>query len=212
MTAAHYECSLHGRISGNLKSRLFDRLVGICGTQPIPTFEHEIGFIPTTQTPEGPSRNDDVLLRLKSPINEKGPDKRQWQLCQLGHPETNRSYTVRPIFYSKFLNGDALKFMNVLGYKFAFEFAKKGNVFTYRDALKISITQIFTLEKLHDITSIKPFDNKDNFIVEILSCLTPKDGVENVCNTLKEFTGMLKGTLDLHHVEHLSLQNKINYS
>ena len=43
-----FECSLHGHISNNMSAKLLDRLIGICGAHPIPTFEHEIGFIPTS--------------------------------------------------------------------------------------------------------------------------------------------------------------------
>ncbi|GES99240.1 mediator of RNA polymerase II transcription subunit 18 [Rhizophagus clarus] len=153
-----FECSLHGHISNKLKAKLLDRLIGICGTHPIPIFEHEIGFIPTIQTTEGPHRNEDVLLRLKSPIEEDDLTKRQWTLCQLGHPETRtgRTVTVRPVLYSKISVGDALKFMTVLGYSYTFEYAKKGIIFTYRDILKISITQIFKLEVQHDVSKLTP--------------------------------------------------------
>ncbi|CAB4430604.1 unnamed protein product [Rhizophagus irregularis] len=208
-----FECSLHGHISNKLKAKLLDRLIGICGTHPIPFFEHEIGFIPTTQTAEGPQRNEDVLLRIKSPIEENDLTKRQWTLCQLGHPETRgRTVTVRPVLYSKITVGDALKFMTVLGYSYAFEYTKKGIIFTYRDILKISITQIFKLEVRHDVSKLTPFDPKENWIVEVTTIPVQQDQVDNYCSELKLFDDSLKGILNLFHVEHLVLQNKIHYS
>lgn len=42
------------------------------------------------------------------------------QLGQLGNPDTTRlalNVTVRRVLYTKIFNGDALKFMSVLGYK-----------------------------------------------------------------------------------------------
>ncbi|RIA80939.1 Med18 protein [Glomus cerebriforme] len=209
-----FECSLHGHISNKLKAKLLDRLIGICGTHPIPIFEHEIGFIPTIQTPEGPLRNEDVSLKLKSPIEEDDLTKRQWTLCQFGHPETRtgRTVTLRPVLYSKISVGDALKFMNVLGYSYAFEFAKKGIIFTFRDILKISITQIFKLEVQHDVSKLIPFDPKQNWIVEVTTIPSQQDQVDFLCTELKSFGDSLKGILNLYHVEHLILQNKIHYS
>ncbi|CAG8604343.1 11812_t:CDS:2 [Funneliformis mosseae] len=209
-----FECSLHGHISNNLKEKLLDRLIGICGTHPIPIFEHEIGFVPTIQTPEGPTRNEDILLRLKSPIEENDLTKRQWILCQLGLPETRtgRTVTVRPVLYSKISTGDALKFMNVLGYRYAFEFAKKGIVFTFRDALKISITQIFKAYVQLEVSKLTPYDPKENWMVEVTTIPVPQDQVDACCLELRLFGDSLKGILNLFHVDHLVLQNKIHYS
>ncbi|KAG2237932.1 hypothetical protein INT48_002493 [Thamnidium elegans] len=63
---SNYECSLQGIIIGQeQKDRLIQRLVGICGNDSlVDLFEHEIIFTPSTQTPVGPARNDDVVLRV----------------------------------------------------------------------------------------------------------------------------------------------------
>ncbi|CAB4478648.1 unnamed protein product [Rhizophagus irregularis] len=189
-----FECSLHGHISNKLKAKLLDRLIGICGTHPFPFFEHEIGFIPTTQTAEGPQRNEDVLLRIKSPIEENDLTKRQWTLCQLGHPET-RGRTVTCL--------DTVMHSNI---------QRRELYFTYRDILKISITQIFKLEVRHDVSKLTPFDPKENWIVEVTTIPVQQDQVDNYCSELKLFDDSLKGILNLFHVEHLVLQNKIHYS
>ncbi|CAG8433543.1 6735_t:CDS:2 [Ambispora gerdemannii] len=155
-----FECLLYGRISNPLKPKLFERLMGICGKEPVDIFELEFGFVPTLQTPVGPARNEDVLLRLKSPLDEKDLSQRQWQLCQIGHPETTeKKVTVRRVIYSRITQGNT----------FAFEFVRKGSVFIYEDIIKISITQIYELENLHDPTSLKPFDPQNFWVVEVLT-------------------------------------------
>ncbi|CAG8441893.1 6488_t:CDS:2 [Ambispora leptoticha] len=206
-----FECSLHGRISDTLKPKLFERLMGICGNEPIDIFELELGFVPTFQTPVGPARNEDVLLRLKSPLEEKDLSRRQWQLCHFGHPETTqKKVSVRPVLYSRITQGNAFDFMRALGYSFAFEFVKKGNVFVYEDVVKISITRIYELEKLHDPTSLKPFDPQNFWVVEA-STFSDKSAITLKAGELEKLASNLTGILDLHHVEHLFLQNKINY-
>ncbi|CAH1761862.1 14633_t:CDS:2 [Entrophospora sp. SA101] len=195
-----YECSLHGRISNNLKPQLIDRLIGIF------------------KTTEGPSRNEDVLLRLKSHIDENDLTKRQWQLFQLGHPEshlgrstTDKPATVRAVFHSKIHTGDSLKFMGLLGYKMGFEFARKGIVFNYHDNLKIIITQIFKLEKPNDVSSLIPFDPKNYWIVEVSTVPILQQDVEKNIGELRKFAEMLKGILNLHYIEHSILQNKVHH-
>ncbi|CAG8484510.1 8489_t:CDS:2 [Diversispora eburnea] len=203
MTSLLNECSLHGRIPENLKPKLIERLEGICGTTtPVNVFEHEIGIV---QTPEG-ARNDDLVLRLKSPLDENDLTKR--------NPDTTGhalNVTVRRVIYAKIFNGDALKFMSVLGYKYAYEYVKKGIIFTFRDSLKISIFQIFTLDKVHDVTSLKPFDD-NNYIVEVASILAPSELVESKSQELISFRETLKGVINLHRVNHLHLKNQIYYT
>ncbi|KAI9484773.1 hypothetical protein BDB00DRAFT_885169 [Zychaea mexicana] len=96
---ATYECSLQGLIVGTAeKDAVIQRLVGVCGNDSlIDLFQHEIIFSPTVQTPVGPARNDDVVLRLQSRISsehEKSFKHRQWYLCMQGHPEPQRGRTV----------------------------------------------------------------------------------------------------------------------
>ncbi|CAI2181055.1 15272_t:CDS:2 [Funneliformis geosporum] len=199
-----FECSLHGHISNNLKEKLLDRLIGICGTHPIPIFEHEIGFVPTIQSPEGPERNEDVLLRLKSPIEENDLTKRQWILCQLGLPETRtgRTVTVRPVLYSKISTGDALKFMNVLGYRLV----NVSTPFNFKEIIK------YQLDVQLEVTKLTPYDPKENWMVEVTTIPVPQDQVDAYCSELRLFDDSLKGILNLFHVDHLVLQNKIHYS
>ncbi|KAI8146884.1 hypothetical protein BJV82DRAFT_508544 [Fennellomyces sp. T-0311] len=120
---ATYECSLQGLIVGSAeKDTVLQRLLGICGNDSkIDLFQHEIVFSPTVQTPVGPARNDDVVLRLQSRIateEEKSLKNRQWYLCMQGHPEPQRGRTVsvRPHVRVE-LSGDVFRFMKSLGYR-----------------------------------------------------------------------------------------------
>ncbi|KAI9353138.1 hypothetical protein BD770DRAFT_325589 [Pilaira anomala] len=121
---SNYECSLQGIVIGqDQKEKLIQRLLGICGNDSlVDLFEHEIIFTPSTQTPEGPARNDDVVLRVQSKITtekEKSFRFRQWYLCMQGNPEPQRAraVTVRPIARVQ-LSGDVFRFMRSLGYRY----------------------------------------------------------------------------------------------
>ncbi|KAL0079094.1 hypothetical protein J3Q64DRAFT_1664357 [Phycomyces blakesleeanus] len=146
---ASYECSLQGLVVGQeQKDALLERLVGICGNDAmIELFEHEIIFTPTVQTPIGPARNDDVVLRLQSRIQteqERSLKHRQWYLAMQGHPEPQRgrAVTVRPNTRVQ-LRGDAFRFMKSLGYSYSFEIVRKGHLLSYEKILKIMVTQLF---------------------------------------------------------------------
>lgn len=104
---SNYECSLQGLVIGQeQKDYLIERLTGICGNDAITDlYEHEIVFTPSgkliykevwscsssslyvfanillVQTPVGPGRNDDVVLRVQSRISneqERSFKFRQW--------------------------------------------------------------------------------------------------------------------------------------
>ncbi|ORY89926.1 hypothetical protein BCR43DRAFT_447809 [Syncephalastrum racemosum] len=120
---ATYECSLRGLVFGQAaKEALVERLVGICGNDSlIDLFEHEIIFTPSAQTPVGPARNDDVVLRLQSRIHseqDKSLKFRQWYMCMQGPPEPQRgrNVTVRPHCRVQ-LGGDVFRYMKSLGYR-----------------------------------------------------------------------------------------------
>ncbi|KAI8077306.1 uncharacterized protein B0P05DRAFT_471357 [Gilbertella persicaria] len=120
---SNYECSLQGILIGHeQKEKLMQRLMGLCGNDATSElFEHELVFVPSTQTPIGPARNDDVVLRLQSKINnpkEMSIKYRQWYLCMQGNPEPQRqrTVTVRPISRVQ-LSGDIFRFMKSLGYR-----------------------------------------------------------------------------------------------
>ncbi|KAI9303157.1 hypothetical protein BJ944DRAFT_165936 [Cunninghamella echinulata] len=119
-----YECSLQGIIIGEEKKRaVIDRIVGIAGNESLmDLYEHEIVFTPTVQTPIGPARNDDVVLRLVSRIeNEQQVSfkHRQWFLTMQGDPEPQRgrSAIVRPVTRVQ-IAGDVFRYMKSLGYRY----------------------------------------------------------------------------------------------
>ncbi|ORZ17656.1 hypothetical protein BCR42DRAFT_325393 [Absidia repens] len=120
---ASYECSLQGLIKGEeQKKAVIDRILGIAGNDSMmELYEHEIVFTPTVQTPIGPARNDDVVLRLVSRIETEQQislKHRQWHLSMQGNPEPQRgrSVIVRPNTRVQ-LGGDVFRYMKSLGYR-----------------------------------------------------------------------------------------------
>ncbi|ORX60596.1 hypothetical protein DM01DRAFT_1281358 [Hesseltinella vesiculosa] len=120
--AGTYECSLQGLITNEeQKKAVIDRIIGIAGNDTmIDLLEHEIVFSPTVQTPIGPARNDDVVLRLVSRVEselQQSLKHRQWYLCMQGNPELQRTRTatVRPITRVQ-VSGDVFRYMKSLGY------------------------------------------------------------------------------------------------
>ncbi|CAO3598516.1 unnamed protein product [Absidia cylindrospora] len=92
---ASYECSLQGLIQGEeQKKAVIDRILGIAGNDSMmELYEHEIVFTPAVQTPIGPARNDDVVLRLVSRIETEQQISLkhcQWHLSMQGNPEPQR--------------------------------------------------------------------------------------------------------------------------
>ncbi|RKO86667.1 hypothetical protein BDK51DRAFT_16256 [Blyttiomyces helicus] len=123
-----FRCSLHGAVPPAGLQKLLERLVGVCGDMAFDgdenLVEHEIVFVPAVESPFGPARNDDVVVRLRAPVFEDGAFRalrdRKWCLCQLGPPEPPKG--GRPTFnnravYESAIVGDAFKFVELLGYR-----------------------------------------------------------------------------------------------
>ncbi|KAJ3342207.1 hypothetical protein HDU93_002997 [Gonapodya sp. JEL0774] len=161
------ELSLHGLFQpspGATLETLLDRLCAFCGdltkgsaalgdeTLGADLFEHEIVFVPAVETPPGPQRNDDLLLRLRSTFLERGGRKRRpgknvvtesagiipleerhWTLLQFSNPDiTYEAATCRPVVLCDFEAGDPITYLKALGYKFSGEFVRRGYDFYLR--------------------------------------------------------------------------------
>ncbi|KAG1173406.1 hypothetical protein G6F70_005898 [Rhizopus microsporus] len=215
---SNYECSLQGLIIGHQqKDKLIERLEGICGNNSIvDLFEHEIIFTPSVQTPVGPARNDDVVLRVQSRISTEKDVSfrfRQWHLCMQGNPEPQRArtVTVRPIARVQ-LSGDMFRFMKALGYSYSFEIVRKGHLVAYDNVLKITLTRLYKLKTKLDVTSAVPFGQEDMWIVEITTLPVPQEQVNQMAEHLNKFKVLLTGIVDLEYVDTRALQNKVHYT
>ncbi|KAI7858027.1 mediator complex, subunit Med18 [Circinella umbellata] len=214
---ATYECSLQGLIVGlTEKNAIMERLVGICGNDSmIDLFQHEIVFSPTVQTPVGPARNDDAVLRLQSRINsehEKSFKNRQWYLCMQGHPEPQRGRTVsvRPHVRVE-LSGDVFRYMKSLGYSYSFEVVRKGHLLAYERLLRITVSQVYKLKTKVDVSSAIVVD-EDIWMIEVNSTPVPQEQVNQMAEQLNKFKLLLNGIVDLEYVDTRALQNKIHYT
>jgi len=205
---------------------LLQRLVGLCGqSMQVELFEHEVIFAPAVQTPHGPARNDDVLLRLRSkvtPGSEFDLEKRQWQLCLQGPAEKRelRPVTMRPITNVN-IHGEAFRFMETLGYKFSFEIVRRGYSFVVNDVIRVNVCQIFELEERHDFKTMRsPFDDKADgeadaketrWLVEACSTFVMQDQVNQVAESLRTFKSLLNGIVDLEQIDPRAMQNRVQY-
>ncbi|CAO0789961.1 mediator complex, subunit Med18 [Mucor lusitanicus] len=214
---SNYECSLQGIVIGQAqKEKFMQRLVGLCGNDSmVDLFEHELVFIPSTQTPVGPARNDDVVLRLQSKIhNEKeySMKYRQWFLCLQGNPEPQRArtVTVRPISRVQ-LSGDIFRFMKSLGYSFAFDVVRKGYLLAYDKVLKITVTQLYKCKKIK-VESAVPIAQEETWIIEVACTAVPQEQVNQMAEHLNKFKNLLIGVVDLEYVDTRALQNRIPYT
>ncbi|OBZ89036.1 Mediator of RNA polymerase II transcription subunit 18 [Choanephora cucurbitarum] len=214
---SNYECSLQGVVVGHeQKEKLIQRLIGLCGNDAMSDlFEHELVFIPSTQTPIGPARNDDVVLRLQSRINnqkEMSIKYRQWYLCMQGNPEPQRqrTVTVRPISRVQ-LSGDIFRYMKSLGYSFSFDVVKKGHLLAYDKIIKVTVFQLYKLKKINVETAVH-IGQEDMWIIEVTTAPVLQEQVNQMAEHLNKFKNLMIGIVDLEHVDIRALQNKIHYT
>ncbi|KAJ1963841.1 hypothetical protein IWQ62_003096 [Dispira parvispora] len=218
--ATLYGCSLYGLVSDHQKPLLLDRLAGLCGGRELcqPLLRHTLGYIPAVETPLGPARNNDVVLRLQSDIDPQTSDpnrldNREWVLCQLGHPDPHMSTVVdtRPELHASLGGGDVLKFMTLLGYRYTFEFAQEGHIFIYQDRIRIQVTRVYELLQQHDLLTRQPKLPDGAWLVEVAIHGVPRDQVTRVPEELMHFKALLEGVVKLENVDYLYLQNQIRY-
>ncbi|KAI8994595.1 mediator complex, subunit Med18 [Pilobolus umbonatus] len=215
---SNYECSLQGLIIGQeQKEKLIQRLIGICGNDSIvDLYEHEIVFTPSVQTPVGPARNDDVVLRVHSRITtekEKSFRFRQWYLFMQGNPEPQRArtVTVRPNTRVQ-ISGDIFRFMRSLGYSYSFEVVRKGHLLAYDKVLKVTVSQLYKLKKKVDLSSAVLMGMEDTWIVEVTSLPVSQEQVNQSAEYVNKFRSLLIGVVDLEYVDTRALQNKVHYT
>ncbi|KAJ2763272.1 hypothetical protein IWQ56_004872, partial [Coemansia nantahalensis] len=70
-----YECSLHGLLATAQEPQLRTRLEALCGdtTAAHRELHHEIACVPCVETPAGPLRREDHMLRLRIELDPDDP-------------------------------------------------------------------------------------------------------------------------------------------
>ncbi|KAJ1667975.1 hypothetical protein IW140_002409 [Coemansia sp. RSA 1813] len=215
----HYECSLHGLLTKRNEFLFRTRLEALCGDTESAHCElhHEISCVPCVETPIGPLRREDHMLRLRMELDPSDPrniDVCKNTICMLGHPEprSGRGASVRPAIYAQVFTGNAPQFLSLLGYKFHSEFVRKGYWFLYRNTFKIVVSQICRLEEQGNIHSAQAVDQSENWVVHIVADALTQEQVPRLCEQLDELKKMFADYVELVVVDHAFLENKIPYS
>ncbi|KAJ3186298.1 Mediator of RNA polymerase II transcription subunit 18 [Gaertneriomyces sp. JEL0708] len=219
------QCSLHAQMADTVRLKLLDRLVALCGTIDFDgsetLWEHEIVFIPEMETPFGPARNDDVVLRARADV--LGADgtfrklyDRDWTLCFLGSPEPPNPSAIKKVtqrvVYESSVTGDAFRFMELLGYRFNYEFTKRGYRFTYKN-LTVNIFRIYKLQDKNKVTTAIPLSPEDtSWTIEVFSSSIHRERVPEAVDRLYEFASYVAGLVNLIAVDHTVFKNRIYYN
>ncbi|KAI8867300.1 hypothetical protein GQ42DRAFT_149774 [Ramicandelaber brevisporus] len=223
VNSTQLECSLYGIVPGHLEPLLRERLIALCGGLPAthPFLEHEIGFVPANETPDGVARNDDIILRLNSQLDpavalEAQPalHERKWVMIQYGKPESANGATIRPAVYANVDGGDVFKFMRLLGYTFGFEHVRRG--YCWGGMYKIVVSQVYKLTERSRLESARTISAEAQprdvpWLVEVVSQQVPHESAASVANLLGEVRSFLAGVVELEPVDHLYLRERVRY-
>jgi hypothetical protein len=148
------KASLFGYIKSSELPKLFDRILGLSeningysGKQNYA--EHVISFIPSVETPIGPDRNNDVIIKINCNLLDENYNykptsakDKEWTINMIGNPDSRiTNCIVIPIRKIK-TNGDIFEFLKALGYKFYFEYLQRGFIFGCKN-IRIKVVQTY---------------------------------------------------------------------
>ncbi|KAI9291425.1 hypothetical protein K502DRAFT_326287 [Neoconidiobolus thromboides FSU 785] len=211
---ALYECSLYGLFSNGDYERVRELVIALCGEDFIEIRHHELVLFPTITTPVGPSRNDDLALRLRNGYINRYSKARsnKWQLYMQGKPDSrpDRSVTVRPVIYTRIV-GNFSKFFLALGYTNEYETAKEGFCYFFNNSVTISIYKLYKVGKRFDMSTLFNIDGNDSWVMEVSSVPGPVESIPSSVETLDSIQDYLKDTIHIQYVDHLILENRISY-
>ncbi|KAL2919512.1 hypothetical protein HK105_201159 [Polyrhizophydium stewartii] len=182
--------------------------------------EHHVCFVPAVETPFGPARNDDVVLWLHaSAVDADGQAlplcERKWDLVQLSPaepPKAGPRLANHRAVYRTPIEGDPFRFLEMIGYRFNFEYVRRGFEFRLGGA-RMTIFRVYKLNEQHRISSAVPVDpGSTKWIVELTSPVAGQEHVVRMSDELFQFAALLTGLVSLVVVDHTSLQNRIAYS
>ncbi|EGF78346.1 hypothetical protein BATDEDRAFT_90909 [Batrachochytrium dendrobatidis JAM81] len=200
-----YQCSLYGELPHTGLGKLLERLVGLCGETKhlgLARFcEHQIAFVPAVQTPFGPPRNDDILLRLHSNVLDAESNfihflDREWTLLHLSPAEPPKAgqklANHRAIHHTR-ITGDVIKYIEMLGYKFEFEVVRRGFTFQFGQ-VRIDIFRLYQIQDQFRVSSAIPVvSNSTTWIVQVTSPILGQEHVVHMSDNLFQFAAHLSG-------------------
>ncbi|KAL7752718.1 hypothetical protein RI367_001720 [Sorochytrium milnesiophthora] len=142
----------------------------------------EFTFVPQVETPPGPERNNDAVLRLCSVLQHTvfGHESNQWSILQVSSPEaqTADSATTLQAVMEVMLDTDfasALSFLGALGYRPHHQYALAGYQFQYKQSTRVQIYKVYPLSSPSvdgefDAAGASPLPgNKSTYIVKVFS-------------------------------------------
>ncbi|KAJ1912052.1 hypothetical protein H4219_005742 [Mycoemilia scoparia] len=216
-----YESSLFGIANNENCPLVMTLIASMCGGKEKinPIIYHEIYYVPCVETPTGPLRKDDIVLRLRSELDVEDPEMPKHlshTMVVYGQPEprtSSRGVNVRPVTYSRLHNiDDAYTFIRLLGYRPYSDFVHKGYWSMYNQRIKISVYRVFKTQTPGDVRTIEPADLSGAWIVHVSSLSSNQDGVNHMAEQLKQIKRVFQQLVTLNAIDHIHLQNKIPYS
>ncbi|KAI9023282.1 hypothetical protein DFJ74DRAFT_668401 [Hyaloraphidium curvatum] len=156
-STASVECSLYGLVGDGALAVLLDRLVALCGdvrrgVLGSPDFEeHEAVFVPAApaQREEG-ARLEDTMLRLRSSVIDSRTHERvldfnarEWRMSSYGNPDPRNPACVVRAVASAAVKGRVFELVAALGFKYMFDFTRRGYAFTWDYVIRVTVTQTY---------------------------------------------------------------------
>ncbi|KAI5837574.1 mediator complex, subunit Med18 [Morchella snyderi] len=236
---SHQELSLYSHITSLRQPQILRIISGITGMLPDTSLHHTLVFKPKRPKQLGPGGSTELYyVHLVSRIDEtqeaegKSYDvrKQKWTMTLEDIPEpTRKPVTSRSVLSSDISEGDAVAFMESLGYTFQAAYFTKSERLVHNNVI-IKLTQILIppnppaqdntvtpsademLGNPFPVSALTPLDPAKSWILKASVRVQSNQDVENLnvgANELKGFKELMKGMCDLEAAERLALDTRV---
>ncbi|KAL7275982.1 Mediator of RNA polymerase II transcription subunit 18 [Rhizina undulata] len=229
------ELSLHSHIPASRKPQLLRILSGITGMVPENMLNHHLIYKPKRLKTYGPGPGNAELyyIQLVAKIDKESSEdagyearKQKWTMKLEDLPEVTRKPVIsRAVLSSEQGQGDALEFMESLGYTFQATYFNN-NYRLIHNNIVLTLSQILLPPAPADLATnpdaifgspfprseLKPLDHADSWILQAtirVQTNTDVESINNAVNELKTFKELLKGVCDLDLVERFALDTRV---
>ncbi|OLL24801.1 Mediator of RNA polymerase II transcription subunit 18 [Neolecta irregularis DAH-3] len=217
------ELSLYANIQDIESFLLF--LTAYSGSRPIEFSEHHIIFKPISRAPSTknihPTQTKPlVVLELcgnrnriaRTQLEDDLISKINWSVVFADTPEANNKHelTSRVILKSDVNNGDAIKFVQSLGYSYSHEYMRNGK-YAVRNNSVLSVFQVLQPKHAYDDQN-QSFDFTDQWILQASITVDNSQDpflVTQASEELKAIRADLRGICDLEQASRQSLDTRI---
>ncbi|KAJ3358931.1 hypothetical protein GGF32_009859 [Allomyces javanicus] len=198
----------------------------------------EYVFVPAVETPLGPARSNDVVLRLTAPLPSLHLDDKEtvWSIAHTGRPEAPSPAwrTTRRAVHAVVLDGTAdqprpsfeqsVQFLRALGYRPYFQFVKKGFAFHAPGIATVLVYQTYNLPdpdpalrriNLHGVPPVEA--NHDVWVVEVASVPPPiptttPEMLDALEREMVAIAVALRGLVDVRIMDPVLLRDQVPYA